>query len=121
MPVAADTVSEASESFTVTLSLPVNATIADGTATGTITDDDPLPVLSIGDASGAEGNSGTTNLVFTATLTPASGQSVTVSYQTANGTAAAASRLHRGQRAAHVRARRDDQDRSGRGHRRDRR
>ena len=60
VPVAADTSSEASESFTVTLSLPVNATIADGTATGTITDDDPLPVLSIGDASGAEGNSGTT-------------------------------------------------------------
>ena len=89
VPVAADTLSEAAESFTVTLSVPVNATIADGTATGTITDDDPLPVLSIGDASGSEGNSGTTNLVFTVTLTPASGQSVTVSYQTANGTAAA--------------------------------
>ena len=89
VPVAADTLSEAAESFTVTLSLPVNATIADGTATGSITDDDPLPVLSIGDASGAEGNSGTTNLVFTVTLTPASGQSVTVSHQTANGTAAA--------------------------------
>ncbi|MGH9601639.1 MAG: beta strand repeat-containing protein [Terriglobales bacterium] len=40
VPVAGDTAIEGNETFTVSLSLPVNATIADGTATGTITDND---------------------------------------------------------------------------------
>ncbi len=40
VPVVGDTTVEGSETFTVNLSLPVNATIADGTATGTITDND---------------------------------------------------------------------------------
>ena len=37
---------------------PVNATIADGQGVGTITDDDPLPALSINDVTVTEGNSG---------------------------------------------------------------
>lgn len=45
------------------------------------------PTLSINDVSIAEGNSGTTNLVFTVTLSAASGATVNVSYATANGTA----------------------------------
>ncbi|MCI0353425.1 MAG: hypothetical protein L0099_00065, partial [Acidobacteria bacterium] len=40
VPVVGDTAIEGNETFTVSLSLPVNATIADGTATGTITDND---------------------------------------------------------------------------------
>ncbi len=40
VPVVGDTTVEGTETFTVNLSLPVNATIADGTATGTITDND---------------------------------------------------------------------------------
>ena len=49
----------------------------------TIRDDDDPPSLSIGDASVTEGNSGTANLQFTVTLSPASGQQVTVNYAAA--------------------------------------
>jgi hypothetical protein len=45
------------------------------------------PSLSINDVSVAEGNSGTTNLIFTVTLSAASNLTVSVNYATANGTA----------------------------------
>ena len=45
------------------------------------------PTLSINDVSMAEGNSGTTNFVFTVTLSAASNLTVNVDYATANGTA----------------------------------
>jgi len=45
------------------------------------------PTLSIGDASVVEGNSGTTPMVFTVTLSAPSSVPVTVSYATLNGTA----------------------------------
>ena len=44
----------------------------------------PLPSLTINDVSLAEGNSGTSTLSFTATLSAASGSSVTVQYATAD-------------------------------------
>src|SRR5262249_40567892 len=66
----------------VTLSSPVNATLADGTAQGTITDDDPLPELSIGDCAVVEGNTGTRPCTLTVALNPASGRTVTVAHQT---------------------------------------
>lgn len=47
----------------------------------------PLPSISINDVSVAEGNSGLTPAVFTASLSAASGSPVTVNYATANGTA----------------------------------
>ena len=53
----------------------------------TITDDDPVPSISIGDVSQNEGNSGTTTFAFNVSLSAASGQTVTVNFQTANGTA----------------------------------
>ena len=71
-----------------------NATLADGQGTGTITDDDPPPTLSITDVTVTEGNAGTTNAVFTVSLGAASGKTVTVDYATADGTATAAGRLH---------------------------
>jgi subtilisin-like proprotein convertase family protein len=46
-----------------------------------------LPTLSINDISVTEGNSGTANANFTVTLMPAAASTVTVSYQTAPGTA----------------------------------
>ena len=80
-----DALDEDDETFTVTLSGPVNATLGDSTATGTITDDDPLPQLSISDAAAVtEGGDST----FTISLSPASGRTVTVNYSTASGTAA---------------------------------
>src|SRR5262249_4464561 len=48
-----------------------------------------LPSLSLGDVTVAEGNAGTTNAVFTVTLSAPSTVPVTVSYATADGTAKA--------------------------------
>ena len=47
----------------------------------------PKPSLSIADASVVEGDSGTTPMVFTVTLSAASAGPVTVGYATLNGTA----------------------------------
>lgn len=88
--VLGDVLDEANETFNVTLANPSNAAISDGTGQGTITDDDPTPSLSINDVTLAEGNSSTTNFVFTVTLGAASGQQVTVAYTTAAGTGNAA-------------------------------
>ena len=82
-----DVVDEADEIFTLTLSNPANATIADGSATGTITDDDPAPSLSIGDVSVTEGNAGTTTATFTVSLSATSGNAVTVGWSTADADA----------------------------------
>ena len=86
-----DAADEPDETFLVNLSSPSNATTNDGTGIGTITDDDPLPSLFVGDVTVVEGNGGTTNAVFNVTLTPASGKTVTVNYTTADGTATAGS------------------------------
>src|SRR5207247_318475 len=51
-----DTTHEADETFTVDLSNPGNAGIADGSGLGTITNDDAVPNVSIDDQSIAEGN-----------------------------------------------------------------
>ncbi len=83
-----DLLDEADETFFVNLSGAVNANIGDGQGQGTITDDDPLPVLSINDVSRAEGNLGNTRMfTFTVTLSAVSGRTVTVNFATADGTA----------------------------------
>ena len=87
--VQGDVLSEAVETFAVDLNNPVNVGIGDGHGVGTIDDDDPLPSLSVGDASVVEGSGGTTPMTYTVTLSPASGQTVTVDYSTADGTATA--------------------------------
>ena len=51
-----DNLYEGDETFTVTISNPVNASIADATATGTIIDDETQPTLEIFDASATEGD-----------------------------------------------------------------
>ncbi|HKQ66927.1 MAG TPA: Calx-beta domain-containing protein, partial [Methylomirabilota bacterium] len=91
VPVLGDTLVEPTEAFSVNLSAPTNATLADGQGLGTITNDDAAatPTLTIGDATVAEGNAGTTNLLFTVTLSAASVQPVTVDFATSNGTALA--------------------------------
>ncbi|MFM6677489.1 MAG: Calx-beta domain-containing protein, partial [Microcystis panniformis] len=60
---------------------------ADPTATVTITD--PSISLTINDVTVTEGNSGTTNAVFTVSLSSAASTVVSVDYATANGTATA--------------------------------
>jgi Bacterial Ig domain/Calx-beta domain len=91
VPVLADALVEPNETFTISLSTPSNATIAQGQGTGTIVNSSPLPSLSINNVTITEQNSGTPNANFTVTLSPASTQTVTVAYATANGTASAGS------------------------------
>ena len=67
-----DTLDEIDETFTVTLSDPTNATIADGIGLGTILDDDAPPALSVNDVTVTEGDAGTVDAVFTVTLAPVS-------------------------------------------------
>ena len=87
VPVIGDRIFEGNETFFVNLSAPVGATIADGQGVGTIIDDDP-PGLSVNDVTAVEG----TTAVFTVTLSPANpGQTVTVNYTTADGSAMAGS------------------------------
>ncbi len=85
-----DVKDEPNETLLVNLTVPANATILDGQGTGTITNDDGAPTLSIDDVAVAEGNAGTTTLGFTVTLSAVSGQTVTVGYATADGTATTA-------------------------------
>ena len=86
IPVIGDLLDEANETFLVRLSSPA---VGDAQATGTILDDDPPPVLSIGAASVTEGETGTTPAVFTLSLSAPSGQVVSVAAATADGTATA--------------------------------
>ena len=71
------------ETFEVRLEQPLYATIADGAATGTITDADPTPTLSVGNATTDEGES----LQFAVELSAASALEVTVDFETEDGTA----------------------------------
>ena len=89
-----DTTVEPDEAFLVTLSAPVNATIAIAQGTGTIVNDDAavvLPTLSINNVLQNEGNSGLTQFVFTVTLSAASATPVTVNYATSDASATAGS------------------------------
>ncbi|TWQ11162.1 autotransporter domain-containing protein [Xanthomonas vasicola] len=86
-----DTLAEPNETFFVNVSNVTGATVSDGQGLGTIINDDAQPALSIDDVSVNEGNSGTTTATFTVSLSAASGQTVTVNYGTADGTATAGS------------------------------
>ncbi|HYE64248.1 MAG TPA: Calx-beta domain-containing protein, partial [Pyrinomonadaceae bacterium] len=92
IPITDDLLDEADETVNLALSDPAGgATLgAQSTAVLTITDNDAQPSLAINDVTVMEGNSGTTNAVFTVNLSAASGQAVTVSYATADGTATTA-------------------------------
>ena len=81
-----DVLDEANESFFLDLTGPSHATLADGHAVGTITDDDAAPSLSINDVTQLES---APNATFTVSLSAASGQPVTVSFATVDGSAIA--------------------------------
>jgi len=85
-----DALYEHAEDFTVTLGNVMNAAIGDGTATGTITDNDAAPTFTVDSVSQAEGDSGTSTMTFTVTKNGASGQASHVNYATADGTATTA-------------------------------
>ena len=96
-----DSNEEPNETFTVSLTVSgTTATVtATDTATGTILDDDTPAVLTIGDASGGEGNP----IVFTVKLDRAVPGGLTVTPGFTDGTATKWHRLHREHRRPHVR------------------
>lgn len=85
--VKGDTLDEIDETFAVNLTSPTNAVISDGSGTGTITDDDDPPTVSISNQTVTEGNSGVVNAVFAVALSGASGKTVTVQAGTSDGSA----------------------------------
>ena len=89
VPILDDALDEPTETFTVRLSNPTNATISDDEGVGTITDNNAPPSLSIDDVTVTEASGATA--VFTVTLSGVSGRDVTVAYATSNGTAVAGS------------------------------
>ena len=86
--VSEDTLQEGNETFTVSLSPPQNATLQKGVGTATIEDNDgpDLPMLAIDDVTVSE-DAG--SAVFNVRLDGQSTATVTVAYQTSNGTAIA--------------------------------
>lgn len=81
-----DRLPEPNETLFVNLSNSNYGVVVDGQGVGTILDDEPR--ISIGDVTKQEGKKGQTTLfTFTVTLSAAYDQAVTMSFQTANGTA----------------------------------
>ena len=83
IPLVQDDLNEPDEHFTVSLSTPANATLANATAEGLIIDDDLVAQIAVGGASGVEG--GTVD--FPVTLDTTSTRTITVDYATAPETA----------------------------------
>ncbi len=86
-----DTLNEANETFFVRITNVTGAFVNGSQGTGTITNDDPQPTLSISSPSIVEGNIGTRTLNFVLTLDAPSSFGVNVVVNTANGTATAGS------------------------------
>lgn len=87
--VVGDVSNEGNETFKLTLSNPVHATVANAIGTATILNDDGPPTLNVNDYSGLEGNDGgATDFAVDVVLLPAAGVPVTVQYTTAAGTGA---------------------------------
>ncbi len=81
---------EVPESVTLLLEDPVGAMIlGPALASLTINDDDPLPTITVGDASLTESDSGQTNATFTVTRTGATEAETVIDWSAANGTATA--------------------------------
>lgn len=88
VPIISDALDEFDEDFYLLLSNPANAAISREQATGTITDDDPEPTITIDDVSIMEGNFGSQNsALFNVTLSAPSTKQISVSYTIDEGTA----------------------------------
>jgi hypothetical protein len=89
VPILGDTLDEDNETFVVNLSNAAGATIDDAQGAGTIADNDASATVTIDDVAIAEGNTGTSNAVFTVSLNKIVGRTVTVRYATTNALATA--------------------------------
>ena len=93
--VKGDNIDEAAnETLAVNLSGPNGAAITDGSATGTIVDDESAPAISIGDVTVTEGDTGVTTATFEVTSSHASDSDVTLQYATVAGSANTALDFH---------------------------
>ena len=93
IPILNDSLNEPNETINLALSnVAGNALLGTpNTAVLTIVDDDSPPNISINDVAVAEGNAGPTSAIFNVSLSAASGQTVSVNFATANGSATAGS------------------------------
>ena len=87
-PILGDTITEGTETFTVNLSAPVNATIGDAQAVGTIYDNEGPPALVVLDGSATEAAGPVSLSVI---MTSGSLTTQTVDYATSDGSATAGS------------------------------
>jgi len=85
--VTGDVTTEPNENFFVNLFNPGNASISDAQGLGTINNDDANPSITINDPSVVEGNSGSTNMVFTITMSNPSSSTISVPFSLADGSA----------------------------------
>jgi hypothetical protein len=87
--VIGDTFNEITETFTVTLSNEVNAFVPtlERTATGTITNDDGQPTITINNTSVLEDNGVAVGATFTISLSTASGLPITINFTTVDSNA----------------------------------
>ena len=82
-----DGLDEPNETVTLTLTnASTGVNLANSPFTLTIDDDDPTPVISITNVSANEGNSGTTSFTFDVTLSSPSASTVSVHFETEEGT-----------------------------------
>lgn len=92
VPIIDDTIAEPNETFSVNLSNPNGAVLANNQGVVTVTDNDQtLPRISVGDVAAYEGNSRFKWFNFLVILDAPSTQSVSVTLSTANGTAVSSS------------------------------
>ncbi len=82
---------EPDETFSVLLTNPINAAIADGEGIGTILNDDRAPEPSIDDSTVTEGDSGIVAAVFLVRLSAPAAAPITFGFATRDGTATAGS------------------------------
>ena len=87
VPVRSDTMDEYDEDFHLDLTGLENVTATDTRGTATIVDDDEPPTVSISDVAVAEPESGAVNAKATISLSAKSAKPVTVTHDTADGTA----------------------------------
>ncbi|WP_316932991.1 Calx-beta domain-containing protein, partial [Alistipes sp. ZOR0009] len=83
VPTTADTKFESDETISLELTDATNATIADGSATGTITNDDTKPTVAVGSPTVTEGDV----LAFVVSLSNPSDQAISAGYTLEDGTA----------------------------------
>ena len=84
-----DNMFEPDETFTLKISNPINVTIADNQAVGTIINDDPIPTLSVTGNNIVEGDLGNRNVTINLRLSNSTYLPVTANFATADGTAVA--------------------------------